>query len=906
VSAEPVDRQCLDDNALAELVEGRLEGDALASAEAHLAECATCTGLVARAAETALESGVAVGLAVTQRSDGSDGSDGSDPRATEVSHLTRGERVGRYQVIELVGAGAMGTVYSAHDPSLDRTVALKLLHARAIDLELETRLLREAKAMARLSHPEVISVFDAGRHGERLFIAMEFVDGGTLREWLGEAPRGWREIVAVYLRAGRGLAQAHSAGIVHRDFKPDNVLVGKDGRVRVTDFGLARAARSDEGRTSEPSAHAESEAPNVDANLTRTGALVGTPAYMAPEQLAGRPADVRSDVYSFSLALYEALYGERPFQGETLAALSAAKNAGDVRPAPAGSVIASRLRRALLVGLRVRPEERYASMVAVLDALERATRGSNRAVVIGASVLASVVVTGFALGAWSRSGAKGGAAVASASASIASVGGVGALGAACTTHRACVESHGGLPYRCRASDKTCVAIGSEDCVPKFEPSDLASEDTLWLGAMFPTKGPAAASHGSMNAEGTDLARAEIAGATRGLEGSNASLRVRRIALVVCDDSEDPMRAAKHLVDDVGVPAIIGFGTGQELVEVAGALLVGRRVLAVASLTSAPLVTRLPQPPDLPRMVWRTTSSVDDFAHATAHVIPDVIEPRQSRGRTTRVALARVDNAASLSFAEAMYETLRFNGKSALENGRLYTENIVSAAATEVEIASAAERVAANAPSVVVVRVANEASFVEAVESRWRADAPRPTYVFTGGTLAPFARYLGTNVDRRRRLFGLQSLSSSNVNARFVMRYNETHKDHVSLTFNPSSSYDAFYLLSLAAFSLGAEADVTGPLLGRAFERMVPPGRLIEVGPTHVFDALTVVAAGGRIDLEGATSALDFDLATGEAPSDFALLCSNVDSDGRATGEDVESGIVFRAKTQRIEGALRCP
>ena len=227
--------ECLDDNAVAELVEGRLEGDALAKAEAHLAQCEACRMIVAQAAGASEQSGIVTGGSATRPSEG----DGDAP-------LARGARVGRYEVIDWIGAGAMGTVYAARDPSLDRKVALKLIRAKVAGPDLETRLLREAKAMARLSHPEVISVYDAGRHGDRLFIAMEFVDGGTLGDWLKATPRSSREILAVYVRAGRGLAQAHAAGIVHRDFKPDNVLVGVDGRVRVTDFGLARADRGEE------------------------------------------------------------------------------------------------------------------------------------------------------------------------------------------------------------------------------------------------------------------------------------------------------------------------------------------------------------------------------------------------------------------------------------------------------------------------------------------------------------------------------------------------------------------------------------------------------------------------------------------------------------------------------------
>jgi hypothetical protein len=289
----------------------------------------------------------------------------------------------------------MGTVYAAHDPALDRRVALKLIRAAATGPELEARLLREAKAMARLSHPEVISVFDAGRDGDRLFIAMELIDGGTLRQWLVARPRTWREIIAVFVRAGRGLAQAHASGLVHRDFKPDNVLISHDGKVRVTDFGLAR----DLEEAPLPGAGEEPDRPAFagDPYLTQTGALLGTPAYMAPEQLAGAKADARSDLFAYCVALYEALYGERPFDGKTLIEQRDAKREGKVRPPRADRKIPARVGRVVLAGLRARPEERYGSMDALLDALERAARPplglSSRwlAAVAGAVVVAGIV-----------------------------------------------------------------------------------------------------------------------------------------------------------------------------------------------------------------------------------------------------------------------------------------------------------------------------------------------------------------------------------------------------------------------------------------------------------------------------------------------------------------------------------
>ncbi len=222
--------------------------------------------------------------------------------------LVRGDAVDRYVVLEVVGEGAMGRVYAAYDPVLDRKVALKLLYPRGDSPEARARQLREAKALARVAHPNLVAVHDAGVFGDSVFITMEFVDGQTLRAWL-DTRREPKEIVAVFAQAGLGLAAVHAAGLVHRDFKPDNVLVGHDRRVWVSDFGLAREV----GEGSAPPSNAEV----ASASVVET-ALVGTPAYMAPEVLEGGRADARSDQFAFCVALFEALTDERPFEDNTL------------------------------------------------------------------------------------------------------------------------------------------------------------------------------------------------------------------------------------------------------------------------------------------------------------------------------------------------------------------------------------------------------------------------------------------------------------------------------------------------------------------------------------------------------------------------------------------------------------
>mgnify|MGYP002777794677 CR=1 FL=1 len=273
----------------------------------------------------------------------------------------------------------MGIVYAAYDEKLDRRVALKVLRKLGSGSEKQgRRMLREAQALARLSHPNVVQVHDVGSFGAgQVFLAMEYLRGTTLRAWLDQGPRDWRVVLAAFVQAGRGLAAAHAAGLVHRDFKPDNVIVGEDGRVRVVDFGLAGALHdgSETSQSDEDEAALRDSA--LDLRLTRSGARIGTPAYMSPEQHMALPVDAYSDQFGFCVALWEGLFGERPFIGETIADVRALIVSGRHRPAPR-SRLPARLIRAIERGLSVDPRDRWPSMTVLLDELTAAPRRSAR------------------------------------------------------------------------------------------------------------------------------------------------------------------------------------------------------------------------------------------------------------------------------------------------------------------------------------------------------------------------------------------------------------------------------------------------------------------------------------------------------------------------------------------------
>jgi tetratricopeptide (TPR) repeat protein len=311
--------------------------------------------------------------------------------------LGQGAHVGRFVLEAAVGAGGMGIVYRAMDPVLGRSVAVKLVHGHSPGGQ--ERLLREAQALARLTHPNVITVYEAGRHGDATYIAMEYVDGGTLATLMAKSPPA-ATLFEAFAAAGRGLAAAHAAGLVHRDFKPSNVLVARDGRIRVADFGIVRAsaggAADHEGLAPAQAAPATASPSTIlsPVSLTRTGGLVGTPAYMAPEQARGLDVDGRGDQFSFCVALYEGLFGTRPFPGErwdeVLAAIERRALAEPVRVArgtPPG------LRRVLGRGLSLRAEDRWPSMEALLAAIQSLIerRRRRRSITVGAALTAAIV-----------------------------------------------------------------------------------------------------------------------------------------------------------------------------------------------------------------------------------------------------------------------------------------------------------------------------------------------------------------------------------------------------------------------------------------------------------------------------------------------------------------------------------
>ncbi|HEY1548880.1 MAG TPA: tetratricopeptide repeat protein [Kofleriaceae bacterium] len=345
-----IEPRCPDDMQLAAFVEHAITPDERDAIEQHVHACASCRE--------------AIGHAVAVEADV--------------------DTIGRFAVQRVLGAGGMGVVYAAHDPELDRDLAIKLLRGVHAPAEGRTRLLREAQALAKIDHVNVIKVHDVGSHAGEIYIALELADGGNLRAYLASRPP-LREIIAAFVAAARGLAAAHAAGLVHRDVKPDNVLLFRGGRICVTDFGLVGIERTQGDATDVP----------LDATLTRTGAVMGTPRYMSPEQFRGESATAASDQFSLCVALYETVYSIHPFGGTTFDELSASVTRGELVTPPPGRHVPRWLHRVLVRGLALDPPARFPAMTDLIAALER-TKARRRtraaALALAVAAIATVIV----------------------------------------------------------------------------------------------------------------------------------------------------------------------------------------------------------------------------------------------------------------------------------------------------------------------------------------------------------------------------------------------------------------------------------------------------------------------------------------------------------------------------------
>ena len=855
----------------------------------------------------------------------------------------------RHRLLLELGRGGMGVVYLTEvelpGASAELCVVKRLLPELARRDDFRTMFLEEARLQARLDHPHVVHTRDVGYDGTSWFLEMEYLEGQSFDALL-RSPRTPRKvslhvIVAVLdgLHAAHELKdeQGNALSVVHRDVSPHNVLVTYDGGVKVLDFGIAKARGS--------------------SIRTNTGVVKGKLTYMAPEQTFQRDVDRRADVFAVGVALWEVLAGDRFWGDLPDEEIYTRLRAGAVTPessprADAPAALVALCRRAIAF----EREDRFPTAAAMRDELSawmassgepctsaevgayvseafsaerEGTRAQVAAVRSGRHRVADELTVPVLELSETRPAvrpAKPGSRVPRAAWFAAPVLAVAALAfgfretrapvaitpppvPGCVSNAACVDEHGGAPFVCRRPEGRCVSLVSDDCRVLASPEALRDDATLWVGAMFPLTGPDAPKFGEASLSAVDLARQDFQMVSKGLPASREGGRPRPIGILGCDDAASATRAAKHLADDVGVQAVIGFHRSNEALELAQSVFFPRGTLMVASLNTSALLTAVPGPPDRPRLLFRTAVSTTQSAPAFAAIVADLLEPALRKGtlkdgEPMRVAVVRPNSTVGHTLADALVASLRWNGKGVVENGRAFRDVTYAEGASDY---SAAVRELAEFRPHVLTLLADQLTeeLIAPLEKAWpRGTTHRPRYVFAS-TLEgdEFFRFVGKDTERRRRFLSITPPTATPTNAKFTMRYNEVFSPKVTMATSPASPYDAFYLLAYAAVAAG-DGPLDGSALSRAIPRLLPPGEPLDVGSPGIFAAAAALRAGKNLDLAGAYGRLDFDVATGESTADFSVLCVGA-GPGGAASESVESGVVYDAKVRKLRGVFRC-
>ena len=852
----------------------------------------------------------------------------------------------KYRLEQVLGIGGMATVYRAVHRAGNR-VAVKILRPElSVDDVHRDRFIREAYVANSLDHPGAVRVLDDDVAEDGCpFLVMELLAGETLEarhRRCGRLPV--REVLAVGHALCDVLARAHERGVVHRDIKPENIFLTAGGELKVLDFGIARVRQ--EGRDS----------------ATQTGHLMGTPAYMPPEQALGRHPEIdgRTDLWSVGATLFTLLTGrvvhvartsaEAMIRSATVPAPAIAELMPELPPA-----IAAVIDRALAFEQQDRFPDAHAMQAAIaaahlevfgapIDALPAAPApqtlsGPVRPVSEAAPTVSAATGSAFTA---IEPGATSPTAVASlATAAVAPTPEVApsaivapptkpasrarALGlglaaaallaalvalvlprsipaaAACTSNAACIAAAGGAPSLCRKDQGRCVALTTDRCRLLADPTDLEDDTTLWIGAMHAVSEPSS-TYGQEAMNFIELARRDFAGLTGGLPATAAGARPRPIGVIACDDHGDYASSAAHLVDTVGVPAILGFGRSKEVLELANQYFVPRGVLALASNTASMLAS-IPHPPGSPRLVYRVTTSADMSSPPTAAFVRAVLEP-ELRGPsgplaaagTLRIAVVRNSNASGTSHTDTLFTALaRLRPDAAREELRQFVVEDGHTSDPEA-LARLADEVVGFAPHIVLDGGA-PAEIPLYIERRW-SGAPRPDYAF--GSLDPaIARQVaGEQPDFHRRFHIIETRGNA-TEEKVIAHYRERFPGGDPGDLSPTP-YDAFYVLAYAAIAVG-DRPITGRNLADAITRLVPPGEPLDVGPNGIYPALKVLARGGNIDLRGTITTLDFDRETGDATADFSVYC--IDPTGTARHE---SDGRFDARSGQLHGASRCP
>jgi hypothetical protein len=883
--------------------------------------------------------------------------------------VTRGTRL----LLEL-GRGGMGIVYLALTRGPGGFTKLKVIKRLRPEIAGEPRALQmfldEARLAARLLHPNIVQTNEVGFDGKNYFLEMEYLEGQSYDALRRKAAAAGTTVplpVALWIlsQALAGLQHAHELAdldgtplrVVHRDVSPHNVFITYDGNVKVLDFGIAKAADShDETTTGAVKGKATYMAPEQAARgLVDRRADVFATGVMLWEALAGqRMWAGMSDFEIFLKMRAGAIGSPRQVNPEISPELeSICMRAVAMRPDERFAT-AAELQGALEDGLdatgaRVSPRT-VAKLMDDLFAQERArvkaeieTQIRREAVELPTLEIPALGEAAPALPATGSDAGQSrtasaalrqrnrsllrriGIAMAIALAAMAGLvvirtrptrapadGAVPAPAprAECTTNAGCVAAHDGAAWICRKDRGRCISLESEDCRVLADSADLQNDRTLWFGTMYPSTGPKG-EVGIVCERGVELGRHDFEQIAHGLPSPSADEPPRPIGLVACNDAEQTLRPARHLAEDVGVPAVLGFGSSQEVVDLATQVFLPRRIMVVATENQSSIITSIPHPPGQGRLVFRTTLSSASYMAPVPLIVSDVIEPKLHQAGIVgaqspmRVALLRPNDTGGLNAADDIFASLRFNGQTAVENRDKYRQFVFDDLAHVKDIV---EELVDFRPHVIICVGQGELAqpVLEPLEKSWKTSLRYRPYYVTAGSLDgdDLFHMIGTDAGLRHRFFGVAPPSSTFANARLTMRYNEVFHDHLTAAASPAASYDGFYLLAYATFASGLESP-GGPDLAAAVGQLIPPGSPIDLGPTRILEGLEALRTNKRFDLGGIMTRLDFDMKTGESVGDLEVMCVGVDDSGRAS-EGVDSSLRYDSVTRKLVGALRCP
>jgi hypothetical protein len=473
--------------------------------------------------------------------------------------------------------------------------------------------------------------------------------------------------------------------------------------------------------------------------------------------------------------------------------------------------------------------------------------------------------------------------------------------ATCLSNADCAGD-GSVPTLCRKDTKTCAPLLTAECTQFLaEKGDVANDATIWIGFMIPEHGSDGSRVVPETVNTLDLARRDFVGISDGIPAAVAGGSPRPLAILLCDDFDDSAKPAHHLVDDLGVPAVIGFGRTKAVMDLVPSLFNPRRTLAIVALDTSPILTSIPRAADGTRFMWRVTSDVEVSARTAAAFAERDVRPSLPPGETLRVAVARTDNPGMLAVADSLVSLLRQRTGADITMARVDPEH------PDEDEKKVASQVLSSLPHLVVLVGGGNAwvgNVILQVEREWPRGKPRPRYVTFSTGVFPQVQALATaSPEARARILAIDSVAHLPANVSLALHYSETFTPLTpENTYGPV--YDAVYLLAYATIAVG-DGPVTGESLSRALARLQPPGVPIEVGPTSILAAANALRAGKNVDLAGTTTTLDLDPATGDPTSDAEIYCLRATADRRAV-EPRGSGVIFDAKTQKLTGRLDCP